>query len=223
MIGALLCLEGAAPATPAAIGRWHEDADAGVRFRLPFSVYQVKTGAQVEALIRQQNQTIPPTVRYTGGIYGHADAPYILVWTAAAAASEAPATVLPSRLSLSGIGVASVDAAVTGFGDTRLKFSKKRLVAVGPVFDAGDGLKVRLIAQLTRGATVYLGYFFKDEADEAGVNVLAGSLQVASAKRLTWDELPWIDTATWQWLALLLFAPAVAIGIRFSRRVWLRA
>jgi hypothetical protein len=110
-------------------------------------------------------------------------------------------------------------------GEAPLKFSRRRLVALGPELDAGDGLKARLVAQLTRSGTVYLGYFFKDrkDADDAPLSIMAGSLTVASDERLSWSDLPWVEEAAWPWLALLGAALATAMvltSLKLSRRAW---
>jgi hypothetical protein len=151
-----------------------------VRVRIPWDDALVKNARQVEGLILHRNEVdIPLGQRYTSAVYAPGGEPFIVVWTRR---DESP----PTRRDL--VELAEAD---TGFGLTGLQVDPEALRGQGRVEAAATGtLQGRVLFQIARGATVFLGYYWSKEEDAAYFDELAASFELTPDRRLTWDELP---------------------------------
>jgi hypothetical protein len=201
---------GAATATGAL--PWHDDAEAGVRFRVPFAAGRIRTGAQVEDLIidpeherdgAERADAIPAGIHYTSGVYSEDGVPFVLVWTRADA-------VAPTKRDLEALTRLSPEAAAAQFGLERFRFDLRTLVGVGLQRPAG-GVRARLLVVPMQGHTTFVGLYYRKADDARLLEVIRKSLTAAPERRLVWDEL---ESGGWpRWLTAMVAVLAVgAVG-----------
>ncbi len=182
----------------------HDDAEAGVRFPVPFNQPIEKTAAQVEGLILEEAKaTIPEGARFTSGVYSKNGVPYLLVWTRAD-------RVPPSQADLASM-------------EDLFKFDRAALrgVTKDPL-PAKSGLKTLLLTQIAKGETIQVGYFYRANADRALFDQVAAGFELTTAKRMNPDELP-SGPSNHDFLAIGLIAFAIGfLAVVISRRVYLR-
>ncbi len=193
----------------AASAPWHDDPVAGVRFQVPFADGDVKTAAQVTALVLEKPGTeLPEGAQFTSGVYAKGGLPYIVVWTR-------PDAAPPNRSNLTALAQLSPEEAKARFGLSDWQFDLDRLSGTGSAAGSG-GLKSRTIIAVARGATVGVGLYYADAKDAALFEPLAGSVELAGEKRLGWTELPrgpafWLRAGA---AALAAVVAAVSLGRR---------
>jgi hypothetical protein len=178
-VGAALAAA-AAGNPPAAAGTWHADPESGVRVRIPWDDALVKNARQVEGLILHRNEVdIPPGQRYTSAVYAPGGEPFVVLWTRQ---DESP----PTRRDL--IDLAEAD---TGFGLTSLQVDPEALRGQGRIEAAATGaLQGRVLFQIAKGSTVFLGYYWSKDEDAAYFDELVASFELTPDRRLDWEELP---------------------------------
>ena len=160
-------------------GDWHADSDSGVRIRIPWDDAIIKNAAQVENLILHDvDAAIPPGQRYTSAVYAPGGMPFFVVWLR-------PDAHPPTRADLRRL--ASRDAAM---GLRNLRFDPQSLRGSGDIESLpGKALRARVLFQITKGATVFLGYFYEQPEQALHFEALAASFELAPSKRLTWAKL----------------------------------
>jgi hypothetical protein len=192
-----------------------DDPVAGVRFTVPFPVYERKTASQVEALVRERPQTqVPEGAVFTSGVYGPQGLPYVIVWT-----KEAPD---PTRDQLATL--ASASEGRSRFGLASWTFDPETMRGTGMLHATGNTVLSaggRILVQLVKGGVVGVAYFDAagNEGDAAAFAALAASLTVAPEKRIGPADLPRGPLVFWRLgtMALVLAAAAGALALRHRR------
>lgn len=192
----------AAGSPRAAAGSWHADPESGARVRIPWDDALVKNARQVEGLILHRNEVdIPPGQRYTSAVYAPGGEPFVVLWTRQ---DETP----PTRRDLSDLAEAE-----TGFGLTGLQVDPEALRGEGRVEATATGaLQGRVLFQIAKGSTVFLGYYWSKDEDAAYFDELAASFELTPDRRLDWEELPSGRPS----LTQLLVASAGVLGLGLS-------
>lgn len=161
-------------------GPWHADVEAGVRVRVPWEDAVVKNASQVENLILHDEKTvIPRGHRYTSAVYAPAGLPFFVVWVR-------PDLTLPTRRDLRTLAKQG-----QAMGLTKIRFSPATLRGSGQIEALpGKALQARVLFQITKGATVFLGYFFEKPEHAADFEQIRSSFDITPDKRLAWENLP---------------------------------
>jgi len=171
----------------------HIDTEAGVRFSLPFPVYQKKSALQIENLIKdsvvgQWNKT----VNYSSAIYSDNSDAFIVVW-------RQGITELPTRYQFK-----------------RLKFfaplrSKVKISEVEVFEDRAaatyslalpKGIKAKVAMVLTKTDNVFIGLYSKDTKDLVGFSPLFSSIEIDPKRKIQWADLPSGLKPVWSGLIL---------------------
>jgi hypothetical protein len=173
----------------------HTDTEAGVRFSLPFPVYQKKTALQIENLIRD---AIPgewaKAVTYSSALYSDNSDAFIVVW-------RQPISELPTRYQFkrlkffvplrSSVKVSNVEI-----------FEDRAAATYSLVLP--DGVVAKVAMFLTRTDNVFIGLYGKAEKDIAGFPSLFSSIEIDPKRRVQWSELSSGLKPVWSGLILAM-------------------
>lgn len=158
--------------------RWHDDTEAQVRVKIPWSNAEIKTGAQVAALIGHENGVeAPPGASFTSAIYAPKGVPFAVIWR-----RQDP--VPPTRRELTDLAEEG-----RGLGFQRIEFDPGRMRGVGWPATVPEPLQARVLFQIGKGATVFLAYYYESPQDAAYFYEFVESLALHPGVRLGFDEL----------------------------------
>lgn len=171
-------------------GSWHYDQIAGLRVRLPWASATIKNAQQVQGLIRQrQGDVTAAGRRFTSAVYAPSGTPFFVIWTR-------PDTQAPTQRQM-----LDLDAAEARTGLSNLEFDPASMKGSGQLLDAvGIGLQARVLFQLAKGETVFLGYFYRRPEDLQAFEVLRESFELNSERRIYWQDLAAAYPAWLNWM-----------------------
>jgi hypothetical protein len=173
----------------------HIDTEAGVRFSLPFPVYQKKSALQIENLIRD---AVPgewtKAVDYTSALYSDNSDAFIVVW-------RQPINELPTRYQFKRLKFfaplrSSVRVSEVAVFEDR--------AAATYTLDLPQGVRAKVALLLTKSDNVFIGLYGKTEKDLAGFPAMFSSIEIDPKRRVQWTDLPSGLKPLWSGLILAI-------------------
>lgn len=204
----------------AAAATVHEDGKAGVRFPIPFAEADVKTATQVTALVLDSGKVrLPEGVEITSGVYSRAGTPYLVVWTKPEARPPTQKEILDLAAAPGLGGLARrLQPWLKGF-PADLRFDRDTLRGAGSLAKTSGILRSKVLLQVTREASVFIGLFYTDPADAAQLDVVAAGLTVLPGRGIRFAELAPGGLALRTQLAIAGAALAALAGFVLRRRL----
>jgi hypothetical protein len=158
----------------------HIDTDAGIRFTLPFRLYQRKSPLQIQNLIKDTfSGDLARHVIYSSAVYADGADDFIVVWRQAHAH-------LPTQYEFSRLGIL---APLKSSGKVReVEIDEKNAVATFALDPAGP-YKARIAMVLTRKDNVFIGYYSRTDEGTKSLAALLRTLEVDPGRIVRWSEL----------------------------------
>ena len=173
----------------------HIDTDAGVRFSLPFPVYQKKSALQIENLIRE---AVPgdwaKAVDYSSALYSDNSDAFIVVW-------RQPITELPTRYQFKRLKFFAPLRSTVKVSDVEV-FEDRAAATYS--LDLPEGVTGKVAMLLTKTDNVFIGLYSKNEKDLVGFPALFSSIEIDPTRRIQWAELPSGLKPTWSGVILAI-------------------
>lgn len=173
----------------------HIDTEAGVRFLLPFPVYQKKTALQIENLIKD---AVPgewtKAVNYSSALYSDNSDAFIVVW-------RQPISELPTRYQFKRMRFFAPLRSSVKVSDVEV-FEDRTAATYS--LELPDGLQAMVAMMLTKTDNVFIGLYSKNEKELAGFPTLFSSIEIDPKRRLQWTDLPSGLKPVWSGLILAI-------------------
>lgn len=158
----------------------HIDTEAGVRFTVPFPLYQRKSPLQVGNLIKETfTGDLSRHVVYSSAVYADGSDDFIVVW-------RQPHTQLPSRHEFRRL---SFIAPLKSGGKVRdVAIAEQRPVATFALGPTGPYV-ARVALVLTRADNVFIGYYSRSDEGAKKIAAVISSLEVDPGRAVGWSDL----------------------------------
>jgi hypothetical protein len=158
----------------------HIDTVAGVRFRVPFPVYQKKSALQIENLIRDAaTGDWQKSVNYSSAIYSDNSDAYIVVW-------RQSISELPTRYQFKRLEYFAPMRAEANISDVEV--SEDRSAATYSL-TLPKGIQGKVAMLLTKTDNVFIGLYSKNADDLLGFANLLSSIEIDPKRQVHWSDL----------------------------------
>ncbi len=173
----------------------HIDTEAGIRFSLPFPVYQKKSALQIENLIKDAvaGEWIKD-VEYSSAVYSDNSDAFIVVWRQAI-------TELPTRYQFKRLKFYAPVRSAVKVSEVELL---EDLATATYALELTQDIKGKVAMVLTKSDNVFVGLYSKNANDLLGFSALVSSIEIDPKRRVLWTDLPSGLKPVWSGLILAI-------------------